>query len=396
MEINMIGGKKLSEGGYGCIFNPEINCKGKQTKNKKHVSKLQFETFSSKNQNTISEKIIKNYKKYHIHFSPIISSCEIKIKKLDDSLTDDCDVLQKLKTDKISISKIKYINNVDYEKYVMNNLTEQGFFYNRIIKVYYNLLSGVKLLTDINIVHFDLKGLNIIYDESKGFPIIIDFGLSFDVEEMLKDLNSPKYYYYFYRYVPEYYIWPLEVHFMNLLLHETENPTNADLKTLANKFVYNNSALLTFSNEFKNNYYTECYDELLSYNKLSLKEKKKKIISAWATWDNYSISVMFIVYIFSFNIGNNTGKYNKFTNEIIELMIFNIHPDYKRRYTIEQTIHKVDSLTENINNDETDVGGVINRYITRNHGDIKKILSGHSKKHKIINDKMWLKTNLGK
>lgn len=35
------GGKKLAEGGYGCVFHPEINCKGLETDNMQYVSKIQ-------------------------------------------------------------------------------------------------------------------------------------------------------------------------------------------------------------------------------------------------------------------------------------------------------------------------------------------------------------------
>ena len=394
MENNMIGGKKLAEGGYGCVFKPEISCKGQQTKNKKHISKLQFETFSSRNENKISDKIIKEYKNYDDFFSPIISSCEIKVKNIDEMLSNECDVLKKMKTDKISISKIKYIDNVDYEKYVMKNINEKGFFYNKIIKTFYKLLQGIKLLKDIDIVHFDLKGLNIIFDDKRNKPMIIDFGLSFDVTDMLNNIDSPKYYYYFYRYVPEYYIWPLEVHFMNLLLHETETPTNENLKDLANKFVYNNSALLTFSNDFKHNYYNACYDELLTYNKLNFNEKKEKIMKSWNTWDNYSLSVMLIIYIYSFNKGDNNNNFNKITNEVLGIILFNIHPNYKNRFSVEQTIHKINSVIE-INKESDNDGGIIEIPIVNDSKNIKNILDLHMEKNKNLNSsKLWYKTNL--
>jgi serine/threonine protein kinase len=360
MKNNTDNGHKLAEGGYGCVWGTEITCKGKRTKNKKHLSKLQFVTFSSKNETMISREIIKKYKNYSEFFSPIISTCNIKIKKLDDLIISECSVLNKMKGDEIEISKIKYIDNVDYEKYVLTNISEQGFFYNKIIKVYYKLLKGIKMLADINIVHFDLKGLNIIYDTEQDRPIIIDFGLSFKVNDMLKNMNSPKYYYYFYRYVPEYYIWPLEVHFMNLLLHKTETPTDSDLKALSNNFVNNNAALLTFSNDFKNNYYTSCYEELLSYNDLTLKQKKEKIMNSWNTWDNYSLSIILIVYIYYFCAG---GGNNKFTNDILELVVFNIHPNYKKRFTIDQSIHKFKSLNTVLTNTNDNGGDVINKHV---------------------------------
>ena len=39
------GGKKLAEGGYGCVFHPEINCKGLETDNMQYVSKIQQKVY---------------------------------------------------------------------------------------------------------------------------------------------------------------------------------------------------------------------------------------------------------------------------------------------------------------------------------------------------------------
>ena len=69
------------------------------------------------------------------------------------------------------------------------------------------------LLQNVKIVHFDLKGQNIIFDLKEFAPIIIDFGLSLPMEKVKND----NLYDYFYVYAPEYYVWPLEVHYLNYL-----------------------------------------------------------------------------------------------------------------------------------------------------------------------------------
>ena len=52
-----IGGKKLAEGGYGCVFHPEINCRGLETENMQYVSKIQQKDFSAENEIKIGEII---------------------------------------------------------------------------------------------------------------------------------------------------------------------------------------------------------------------------------------------------------------------------------------------------------------------------------------------------
>ena len=48
---------------------------------------------------------------------------------------------------------------------------------------------------------------------------------------------------FFYIYAPEYYIWPLEVHYMCFLANQSKEPTMMDLKEMAKRYVENNKAL---------------------------------------------------------------------------------------------------------------------------------------------------------
>ena len=82
----MEGGRKLAEGGYGCVFHPEINCKGKQTTNTKYVSKIQKIDFSSDNEINIGETLTELYKDSPMkpldNTAPVISGCPINIRKI--------------------------------------------------------------------------------------------------------------------------------------------------------------------------------------------------------------------------------------------------------------------------------------------------------------------------
>ena len=48
--MNKDGGAFLSEGGFGCVFYPEINCKGKDTNNKQYISKIVEKDYYSENE----------------------------------------------------------------------------------------------------------------------------------------------------------------------------------------------------------------------------------------------------------------------------------------------------------------------------------------------------------
>ena len=93
---NMYGGKLISEGGFGCIFYPSVNCDGSVSKKKEYVSKIQRLNFSAKSEIQIGEKI-KSLKGYKSFFAPIISTCPINVKKVKDKDRTKCTVFQNKK-----------------------------------------------------------------------------------------------------------------------------------------------------------------------------------------------------------------------------------------------------------------------------------------------------------
>ena len=55
----MNGGGFLAEGGYGCVFYPEVNCKGKDTNNKNFLSKIVERDYSANNEMQIGQVLKK-------------------------------------------------------------------------------------------------------------------------------------------------------------------------------------------------------------------------------------------------------------------------------------------------------------------------------------------------
>ena len=55
----MKGGKLLSEGGFGCVFNPSIKCNG-ESDSEKFVSKIQRYDNSAKNEIAIRKNTNRN------------------------------------------------------------------------------------------------------------------------------------------------------------------------------------------------------------------------------------------------------------------------------------------------------------------------------------------------
>ena len=81
---NQTGGELIGQGTYGCVFKPHILCSGEtDVKDKEHVSKLivmRRDDDYRLNEVEIG-KILSESKKYGKYFSPIISTCQLNLKK---------------------------------------------------------------------------------------------------------------------------------------------------------------------------------------------------------------------------------------------------------------------------------------------------------------------------
>lgn len=334
-----IGGKKLAEGGYGCVFHPEINCRGLETENMQYVSKIQQKDFSAENEIKIGEIIKQGVKNMPANplinnFAPVLSSCPINMSQLKVPDIGECRVLHRVDQSNLVLLKIRFIDSVDFDSYVIDNKNTSAILLT-LISAFNHLLKSIKILQKVKVVQFDLKGQNIVFDTKKLQPIIIDFGLSLPMESITNDnlLN------YFYIYAPEYYVWPLEVHYLNLILHISEEPTRDEIKDLVQSYVKANAALDGFSASFKKDFENSCEEQLLYYNTLTLTERKNLILRFWNTWDNYSLSVIYLKFIYFIIRSNDKSIFkNSFVRYFAELLLMNIHPDPRRRFTIDKTI----------------------------------------------------------
>ena len=383
-----IGGKKLAEGGYGCVFHPEINCNGLETENKQYISKIQQKDFSAENEIQIGEIIkqgVKDMRENPLinNFAPVLSSCPINMSQLKVPDIGECRVLHRIDQSNMILLKIRYIDSVDFDSYVIENKNTSAILLT-LISAFNHLLKSIKILENLKIVQFDLKGQNIVFDTKKLQPIIIDFGLSLPMENITNEnlLN------YFYIYAPEYYIWPIEVHYLNLLLHINPEPTQNEIRDLVTSYTKANAALDGFSAEFKKNFINTCEAQLLYYNKIPFSERKRILLKFWNTWDNYSLSIIYLKFVY-FIIQSNDKKIfkNTFVRYFTELLLLNIHPDPNRRLSIEQTLKMFNKyLYENpVNKPETFQD--LAESFAKNKKSLDKSLTLNSRKIKTLTEK---------
>lgn len=337
----------LSKGAYGCVYYPKVRCNGKHTNNTKYASKIQENNFASKNELHISNLIKTSIPKYNNMFSVIVRSCPVEYKEIKETEISECTLIDK--NDEIVLMDLEYINNVD----MYNFLQESRDFYfiiRKILNSYKYLLNSINQLSSHRIVHFDIKSDNILIDKVRKIPIMIDFGLSLDVNKVLQAFNGEKTNIallknYFFTSYPKYYIWPIEVHYICYLLNVNENPSEREIEKLCDEYVEGNEILnVLYSKSFVNKFRLECLSSLKQYVGEKYTDIIKMIVEqSYLTWDNYSLSVLMMNMLYLLNF-NGFGE-NKLIVDFSQLLLTNIHPNFKKRLQVEDTIKQFSEIT---------------------------------------------------
>ena len=328
----------LSEGGFGCVYHPSIGClssaKTKQSLShrNKFVSKIQHQDDTTKNEIYIGT-IVRQIKQYKMYFAPIVKQCKpITLSQLKGDEFKECTLLAKKKGASYIITESRFVDNLTFFKYMIASDNNKELILN-IMSTYTHLITALNRLHQQHIVHYDLKGENIVYDTKRTVPIIIDFGLSIPLHKITKQSLGA----YFYVYAPDYYVWAPEIHFLCFLLNDNSSPSKNEIKEISKTIVSNNISLrYLYSPDFLVQYTENLQRYLLTFHGKTPHEVFQMIQPYSNTWDNFSVSMIYMRILYYLNIEGFTK--NEFIIYFSKLLLQNAHPNPKRRLTPTQTI----------------------------------------------------------
>ena len=166
---NLVGGKLIGQGTYGCVFKPPLICKkkvlsdgvGKVTDSED----LERELYAGK----VLGQIV-NYKYYFL--LPEEYCVPRLLDNQEEKDIDKCKFFQKANLQDLRQYTMKFGGND------LNKATNVSFFV--LMK---NLLEAGSLMLLNNFIHYDIHNGNVLVDNN-GVPRIIDFGQSFGVNEI--------------------------------------------------------------------------------------------------------------------------------------------------------------------------------------------------------------------
>jgi serine/threonine protein kinase len=330
--------KLLSQGGFGCVYYPGINCDGEVENNPDIVTKLQKMDFNAQNEIDIGTKV-KEIPNYQLFYIPVISHCPIKLSLIDKTTLKQCEVVSSDKNTEYIIMDMNYIENYPFYEFLTDISRNKKNIILNILDTYNFLCNSIKILVEQGIVQFDFKSENILYSRKTQNPLIIDFGISLH----MPSLNNNNWDDYFYIYAPDYYIWPLEVHCINYLLNEnSDRLTINNINKIAKEVTKHNKGLTIFTNDFRSEYEKACVDALKPYINKSVDYTINELTKSYKTWDNYGLSILYLR-LMEFLFGNHFFK-NKLIIMFSQLLLINIHPDPKQRKTMEETIETYNAI----------------------------------------------------
>jgi serine/threonine protein kinase len=354
------------------LYHPGIECSGKPMDDQRYATKLVVKDEVADNEVDIGD-IVKGIVNYGVNFVPVIDTCAVKLEKVhrhNPTALNKCDIVpkeakgakgakKKAKTDpKFILMKMPYIDSLYFYEYIDAMGENKKKIISCIFDTYSYLIESIEQLVEHDVVHHDLKLQNILMNLKTDTPIIIDFGLSIPMKRVGQDAFWAT---HFYKYAPEYYVWPLEVHVINYLQNVTDALSHDDVTSICERFVNANAALSIFSKGFRTRYLKTCIEQCDQWVGVDRVTARAALVESWPTWDNYALSIAYLQNL-EFISSKHGFTNNHLVIDYVELLLMNVHPDPARRKTVSDTkraftdlfymnknVETYDNLVENFN-----------------------------------------------
>ena len=351
--------KLLSQGAYGCVFHPGSTCRGNIESNK-FVRKIQADSPNNKKEIELGKKI-KKIKHYKDHFAPILDSCPVSIGSIDNDEIKKCDITndtnRKYVSNKISFIGNKTLGEYLVELYESSPESSHKSFFKMIFQTHIDLLDSIRMLSEINIVHMDLKDDNIMMND-KNKPIIIDFGLSMDAMNLVSEQEIKKVFWIFEDYMP----WCFDIITINSIT-QSDNSWDStigenDIPLLCNIVIDRCELLhMKFGDKsvFEEKEIQEYKTVMIEYMKTFINQSWRTVIDALLkftkTWDTYSLSY---IYLYLIKVTLVYKVENPFIHSYIGLLKKNILSTPDKRFDAITMKKELLNISQNINKADID------------------------------------------
>lgn len=372
----------ISQGAYGCVYRPNIQCNGRPGKSRNYVTKLQKQS-SSGNETAIGARIAE-IPNAAFHFAPVLRSCPIELAQIrPNELVDQCRVANKPARDDdrkdqngFVLNRIRFVGDETLERYLSRRVGH-SYFMLKFFEIHMYLLRSIELLVAANIVHFDLKENNVLYDPRNHAPILIDFGMSVDMSFLtpgranLSAADAAAYHAAFHIYYEKYPPWCLDIVLCSFLVQragdgQKDGPANARTGEWARRPVDVGQLLRVVDLYFSGNKLVEAAAKLNATavaksrdrwrqfvrGKLAGKTGKQAVDliaeAGWRTWDNFSIAAIFLSIWTQYKLAGMVGAPGPYQQLLISVLLATPGTDKGGRQTAAATRAEITGVAQTL------------------------------------------------
>lgn len=350
--------KFVNQGGYGCVFQPEIVCDTNQLGSTDYISKIyrneDIDSADIHKEEQISN-MIRKVPNFNSFFVPILTTCNVDIANYKNNFINEvkqCDIFyentpqdnnrdsEELREQNMYVSaKMRYISNTlkNEMKFLVNQTVETDFV-RKMTQTYNHIDLALQKCIQAGFIHYDVKLENILYDSKIHSPVLIDYGISVVIEKLLKgaetmDLHELQNIFYTKKYYP---YWCIDIFMISQFLHHDYD----DSKNITNKNEYLAQPTTTVTQTFVDNtikMYMEQFKEIFPNEEIqagmhkhyyeffaqfvnkSWHEIVKACVSQkwYETWDYFSLCV---TYLDLYEVLAKERKYIKTSTGVTNLM----------------------------------------------------------------------------
>jgi hypothetical protein len=235
----------------------------------------------------------------------------------------------------------------------LKSLSSSKKYIFKLIHFYKYLLDGIQKLVNINIVHGNIQFNNLLIDTFNDNSIYLtDFRYSIKIQKDSSILDTIN----FQEFKPaENLELPIEFHILSYMLtHKIKSLSRYNIHNIIDIIYKDNTILKTFGDTIYNSYIDQAKEYYSKYVNKTIENIWVDISSWFYTWDNYSLSVVYLKILISlYNYLKNEKSItnNKFLISFMNLLVVNIHPNPNKRKNIFETQELFDNIIYSCNLD---------------------------------------------
>lgn len=313
------------------------NRENPEKKEEKYSFSIVELNFFSLNEIEISQRILQ-IKNYSQHFSPILNNSYVNIGEIDDDGSYKwADRFEEIpdKQESLMIKRLNMDKNPTFYEifYDSTRETNSRKYLLKLINSYKSLLESLKMLESAKLVNLDFHPSTLVY--KKELPVFTDFTRFFHFPTMNKERISNL----FSNYNPKNVFLAPEAHLICFLIeNQQESVSNANIEEIVRETGSRLGSLSCFSKDF-----IEQYKETTHFSLQSFINKPKlliiqEILYISSTWNNYGLSILFIVLLRDIFRSKGGFPKNAFISQFSQLLTQGIHPIPDKRLTPMQNI----------------------------------------------------------